>query len=427
MSYARLALDDSPLPSVFPPRPKRTVNWKLAAALATPTVLLAGWLLTGGNSMDAFKGSWRTPDEAVDEHASAGGAAPLPATPASARPVFVKLAKYESSNQGDCPVPIVFTQEEVASDAYISSTFEVKPWADAKAWQTTVWYNLESSARLPHLLRGNEGVREAAKAAVKMTYDLDSTVPYTYLSLDDSPTLDELRAPPLAFEHKRKDLLVAAFISNCKSVESGRNYVFKELQRLLPGRIASYGKCDNNRDPELDLPPGFDIPYSTMRKRAVIKQYLFTLAFENTNELDYVTEKLYQPLAEGSVPISLGAPNVRDQFLPSDKSALIVREFDSVQQLADRILELAGNQTAYEEYLAWKTEPYSEGFQQVVATTNPTPLCALAMRLRQGWTSPFRRKFPRSHYKLANESFTLEDQGNEERFGGRKAGPRRAA
>ena len=40
------------------------------------------------------------------------------------------------------------------------------------------------------------------------------------------------------------------------------------------------------------------------------RQYLFTIAIENSLEYDYVTEKLWQPLAAGSVPIYLGAPNV---------------------------------------------------------------------------------------------------------------------
>jgi hypothetical protein len=41
-------------------------------------------------------------------------------------------------------------------------------------------------------------------------------------------------------------------------------------------------------------------------KTTLVSQYLFTIAIENSLEYDYVTEKLWQPLAVGGVPIYLG-------------------------------------------------------------------------------------------------------------------------
>jgi Glycosyltransferase family 10 (fucosyltransferase) C-term len=50
----------------------------------------------------------------------------------------------------------------------------------------------------------------------------------------------------------------------------------------------------------------------TATKLATIARYKFTLAFENSICRDYVTEKFFKPLVAGSVPVYLGAPNIRE-------------------------------------------------------------------------------------------------------------------
>ena len=47
----------------------------------------------------------------------------------------------------------------------------------------------------------------------------------------------------------------------------------------------------------------------------MIRPYYFNLAMENSVALDYVTEKLYDPLLVGVVPVYKGAPNV-ENFVP---------------------------------------------------------------------------------------------------------------
>ena len=41
-----------------------------------------------------------------------------------------------------------------------------------------------------------------------------------------------------------------------------------------------------------------------------MRRYKFYLAFENTNEPGYVTEKVYDALDAGVIPVYLGAPDV---------------------------------------------------------------------------------------------------------------------
>ena len=52
-------------------------------------------------------------------------------------------------------------------------------------------------------------------------------------------------------------------------------------------------------------------------KIAVLKQYRFAIAYENSRETGYITEKLWDCFAAAVVPIYWGAPNI-ESYIPSD-------------------------------------------------------------------------------------------------------------
>ncbi|GMI85917.1 hypothetical protein HRI_002261000 [Hibiscus trionum] len=87
-------------------------------------------------------------------------------------------------------------------------------------------------------------------------------------------------------------------------------------------KIDSYGKCHGNHDGKVN-------------KVETLKRYKFSLAFENTNEEDYVTEKFFQSLVAGSVPVVVGAPNIED-FAPSG-SYLHTKELEDIHSVAERM------------------------------------------------------------------------------------------
>jgi len=79
------------------------------------------------------------------------------------------------------------------------------------------------------------------------------------------------------------------------------------------------------------------------------RQCKFTIAFENTRHLGYVTEKLLHPLLAGSVPIYWGAPDVILDFNP--RCFIDCADFDSFEAVVDHVLALDQDDERYLEYL----------------------------------------------------------------------------
>jgi len=86
---------------------------------------------------------------------------------------------------------------------------------------------------------------------------------------------------------------------------------------------------------------------------AILKTYKFYLSFENANLHDYVTEKFFQALASGTVPIVMGAPNI-DEYTPGAHSIIRVTDYPSARRLAEYIHKLDGDDELYEQYFQWK-------------------------------------------------------------------------
>ncbi len=71
------------------------------------------------------------------------------------------------------------------------------------------------------------------------------------------------------------------------------------------------GKVLNNHPPL----PAFNLNRSG--KVDFLKDYKFTIAFENESAINYTTEKIFHPLAAGSIPIYWGNPRVEELFNPA--------------------------------------------------------------------------------------------------------------
>jgi hypothetical protein len=195
-----------------------------------------------------------------------------------------------------------------------------------------------------------------------MTYRRDADIWTAYFGPD-------LAEPLLSSPRPKTEAAPAVyFASNCHD-RSGRNAYIQELMTDL--QVDSYGRCLQNKTLSADR--GRETKLETMAR------YKFTLAFENSISEDYVTEKFFDPLIAGSVPVYLGAPNVAD-FAPGERCFIDVQDFAGPRELADELQRLAGDNQRYDEYLAWKERGFRREFLEMLEQLAVEPLCRLCLR-----------------------------------------------
>lgn len=111
--------------------------------------------------------------------------------------------------------------------------------------------------------------------------------------------------------------------------------------------VHSFGRCRSNMP---TAPTGGQV--------AVMRDYRFCVAMENSISEDYVTEKVYAALDAGCLPIYYGAPNGLD-FVPVPESVIDYRALGGTPEaLMAEIVRLNNDEAAYEAKMAWrKTGP----------------------------------------------------------------------
>jgi len=115
---------------------------------------------------------------------------------------------------------------------------------------------------------------------------------------------------------------------------------------MLETKIHSYGSCLNNRH-----------GYSARMTDNVdaYKKYKFVIAIENSNCVDYVTEKLVKAVASGSIPIVAGRNGRSDyrRYMP-EHAYINIYDYSSIKSLAEDLKRIGNNKTLYESYLWYK-------------------------------------------------------------------------
>lgn len=255
---------------------------------------------------------------------------------------------------------------------------------------------------------------------------LNSQIPVPYFSWHDfgfmSPMPDytiENKDTYSAAKHKSANAMCAAFISNCGF--SKRNSMVTDLQ-THGVTVHSYGKCVHNTDEDRSQCKGRD-----NCKVFLLSTHKFSLAFENSETDDYITEKFFQTLTSGAVPVYIGSPNVKF-FAPdagpwpynSQHSVIWAGDFDfDAKKLAKYLLYLDKNDTAYNEYLQWKIDGYNGDFKALVELTSTHTACRQCvlggdrLRIKNG-ISKFDE--PINFYKYGNEKIIYIRERGRYRF-----------
>lgn len=237
--------------------------------------------------------------------------------------------------------------------------------------QKTVLMSLESGGYYPI-------VYESKQAGYDFSVDYriwpghphgSADVPAVYLlnpTMPDFPI--DFRKPPTM--PKRTDALVAAFISNCNPL-NGRQDV---LQALIDAGIAhSYGACSHNRDED-------DEGGGKEGKVALAGQYHFIFVPENSQDVSYVTEKVYDGFESGAVPVYMGAPDI-DRFVPHPSAIIKVSDFATTDLLIAHLKAVAASKKLYMKHFDWKRRNFTKDFRRVLRLASRTVQCRLAMKL----------------------------------------------
>lgn len=116
-------------------------------------------------------------------------------------------------------------------------------------------------------------------------------------------------------------------------------------------KIDSGGEVLNNLGSTVER----DLGCHTLGKLAFLQDYKFTIAFENSTQPGYVTEKITEPMLVNSVPIYWGCPRVGEEFNERSFVNATCRKF---QDVVDEIIELDRND---DKYLEMMRQPWFHG------------------------------------------------------------------
>ncbi|XP_047628477.1 alpha-(1,3)-fucosyltransferase 10 [Phacochoerus africanus] len=183
------------------------------------------------------------------------------------------------------------------------------------------------------------------------TFSRHSHLPLTTQYLEGPEVLTSLQylVPLQSKNNLRKSLAPLVYVQSDCDPPSDRDSYVRELMTYI--EVDSYGECLRNRD----LPQPLNSPASMDAEGfyRILAQYKFILAFENAVCDDYITEKFWRPLKLGVVPVYYGSPSIAD-WLPSNRSAILVSAFSHPRELASYIRQLDHDDRLYAAYLEWK-------------------------------------------------------------------------
>jgi hypothetical protein len=168
-------------------------------------------------------------------------------------------------------------------------------------------------------------------------------MPYYMLDTNFGDTIKDDRAPCREFEKmsnlcalgkdKALNRKFCCFLSSSGWADPVRYEFFSKMSEYK--RIDSGGTSLNNMG-------GGRIP----NKMAFLKDYKFTMAFENSSLAGYTTEKIMNALAADTLPIYWGDPDVGLDF---NKEAFIcVNDFETIDDVVNEIIRIDNDD---EEYL----------------------------------------------------------------------------
>ncbi|ORX50251.1 hypothetical protein BCR32DRAFT_250148 [Anaeromyces robustus] len=286
----------------------------------------------------------------------------------------------------ECPVPWEWVDNKEDSDIIVLNVLDnlseinsIERFNYDKNRQKLLLMSMESTSNYDVMITK----KKYFDYAIDYRLDADVPIPYTYDFFNFSK-------PALPLKEKGKDGrgIAAVFISNC-SARNSRLEFLKELMKYA--KIDSYGMCLNNKD--IYEEDQGDSAWNS--KMNTIRKYKFTLAFENSDDRDYVTEKFFQPLEAGSVPVFYGTANIAD-FAP-EHSYIDANDFENAKELAEFLNHLDKDDKEYESYLEWKKKnKLGDNLEHLIEIRKLNSICQLLQSIKGLWKNPYLTKWNRN-------------------------------
>jgi len=192
----------------------------------------------------------------------------------------------------------------------------------------------------------------------------------------------------LGFEDRDPALVV--IISNCAQKNVKRMDIAQSLINFFP-RVYTLGKCFKlSKELPAHLKRCLKLPRRSAMwdapKECLLHYTMFSFSLENAAEQSYITEKLWQPLKMGAIPIYTTelAPQNR-KALPHPDAALFIEDFKSLEHLASYMLSIVNNKTLWFKHaMAWRSLPAAQLSKVFLSAVNDS-LVSLPCRLCDWW------------------------------------------
>ena len=158
----------------------------------------------------------------------------------------------------------------------------------------------------------------------------------------------------------RDKIPAAVFMaSRCRSADGrARNAYVAQLSRYFP--VVSFGQCLHNADAPGEAEGGGQWPRPWTAKVNTLSRYAFTLAFENANITDWITEKPLHAWMAGSIPVVMGA-RLGTRWSPGPRSHIHVSDFTSPKELGMYLSRLVRNgRVDMTPYFGWRRAEWSD-------------------------------------------------------------------
>jgi Glycosyltransferase family 10 (fucosyltransferase) C-term/Fucosyltransferase, N-terminal len=265
-----------------------------------------------------------------------------------------------------CPTPCVFTTDQAAADdadAILVHVPSLQTMANLKKRpkQLLVAWSMESRVMCTRL----DNAAFMHQFDLTMTYERSSDVWDPYFGPGTVPTLRSPAGP-------RSAPSPVVYLQRNRHDQCGRYDYAAQLMEHV--RVDSFGAVHRNQTT--------NIPSGWRPRHELYGRYKFTLAFENSIATDYVTEKFFEPLGAGSVPVYRGTSEV-EEFAPGANCFVNADAFESPAQLGQYLEHLDHHPDEYQALHAWRTQELSPSFLRLVAQSDENKFARLAARVAE--------------------------------------------